>query len=163
MLKLKIEDLGNGRDELILNIELTPNFSRTSDSYYLFDFLEIADDEIENQKLNYNSTLTYGAIKLLEYWTERIKSIKKNEVKFIPFDLWDEYIGGLLIEHTDLGYKIKLASTDQINGFGINKSTIDAQLEKIELDSSKNKNLEWLVSKSDILEGLERNRYELTE
>lgn len=161
MIRLIIDRLGSGHDDLFLKIDLMPSFSRTADSYYLFDFLEIDESEIEKQKINSDSILAFGAVKLIDYWTERIKSIEKGQVKFIPFDLWDEYIGGLRIEKTKLGYKVKLASTDKIHGYGVGKSNLDRQIEESNLTFTEDEKAEWLISEQALFDGLEWSKSEL--
>ena len=102
-----------------------------------------------------------GTIKLIDYWTDRIKSIEKGQAKFIPFDLWDEYIGGLRIEKTKLGYKIKLTSTDKIQGYGVGKSNLDKQIEESKLTFIEDEKAEWLISEQALFDGLEWSKNEL--
>ncbi|WP_200976547.1 hypothetical protein [Echinicola sp. 20G] len=161
MIRLIIDKLGSGHHDLFLKIDLMPSFSRTADSYYLFDFLEIDDSEIEKQKVDSDSILAFGAIKLIDFWTERIKSIEKGQVKFIPFDLWDEYIGGLRIEKTKLGYEVKLVSTDKIHGYGVDKSNLDMQIEQNKLTFNEDEKAEWLISEQVLFDGLEWSKNEL--
>jgi hypothetical protein len=161
MIRLIIDKLGSGHDDLFLKIDLTPSFSRTADSYYLFDFLEINDTEIEKQKINDDSILAFGAIKLIDYWIDRIKSIEKGQVKFIPFDLWDEYISGFKIKKTKLGFKVKLASTDKIHGYGVGKSNLDKQIEENKLTFNEDAKVEWLISEQALFDGLEWSKNEL--
>jgi hypothetical protein len=161
MIRLIIDKLGSGHNDLFLKIDLMPSFSRTADSYYLLDFLEIDDFEIENLKINDDSVLSFGAIKLLDYWTDRIKSIEKGQAKFIPFDLWDEYIGGLRIEKTKLGYKVNLISTDKIQGSGVVRSNLDSQIEMSKLTFMVDEKAEWLISEQALFNGLEWSKSEL--
>ena len=161
MIRLIIDKLGIGHDDLFLKIDLMPTFLRTADSCYFLDFLEIDDSEIEKYKINPDSILAFGAVKLIDYWTERIKSIEKGQVKFIPFDLWDEYIGGLRIEKTKLVYKVKLASTDKIHGYGVGKSNLDSQIEESKLAFTEDEKVEWLISEQALFDGLEWSKNEL--
>ena len=161
MIRLIIDNLGSGHDDLFLKIDLMPSFTRTADSYYLFDFLEIDDSEIEELKSKGDSILAFAAIKLIDYWTERIRTIEKGQVKFIPFDLWDEYIGRLEIEKTKLGYKIKLSSTDKIHGYGVGKSNLDEQIKVNKLSFTQDEKAEWLISEQALFHGLEWSRNEL--
>ena len=138
-----------------------PIFSRTADSYYLLDFLEIDDSEIEKLKISDDSILSFGAIKLIDYWMDRIKTIEKGQAKFIPFDLWDEYIGGLRIEKTKLGYKVKLASTDKIYGYGVGKSNLDKQIEANKVNFVEDEKAEWMISEQALFDGLEWSKKEL--
>lgn len=163
MIRLIIDKLGTGHDDLFLKIDVTPSFSRTADSYYLFDFLEISDAEIDEQENSGTSILSFGAIKLIDYWTERIQSIEKGQVKFIPFDLWDEYIGGFEIEKSKLGYNIKLVSTEKLRGYAVSKSTIDAQIAEINFNFSQDIEAVWLIEEQALFDGLEWSKNELIQ
>ena len=98
MVRLIIDKCGNGHNDIFLKIGSIPSFEKVFDSYYLFDFLEFNQSRINKQNTKNSSILTFSVLKLLNYWIERIKSIENGQVKFIPFDLQDEYIGGLEVE-----------------------------------------------------------------
>ncbi len=161
MIRLIIDKLGNGHNDLFLKIDLVPSYLKIADSYYLFDFLEINDSQIEKQRTSADSILPFGVIKLIDYWTERIKSIEKGQIKFIPFDLWDEYIGGLLFEKVKNGYKVKLTSTDKIHGYEICKSNLDKQIQEKELTFKEVEKTEWQISEQALFDGFEWSKSEL--
>jgi hypothetical protein len=161
MIRLIIDKVGGGHDDLFLKIDLMPSFVRTADSYYLLDFLEINNEKIEKLKIGADSILSFGAIKLIDYWTDKIKKIEKRQAKFIPFDLWDEYIGGFEIERSELGFKVKLVSTDKIHGYGVSKSNLDAQIEINKLTFNQDEKAEWLISDQTLFDGLEWSKNEL--
>ncbi len=62
MIRLIIVKLGNGHDDFFLKIDLIPSCSRTADSCYLSDFLEIDDSEIEGLKRSDDSILSLSAV-----------------------------------------------------------------------------------------------------
>lgn len=162
MLRLIIDKLGDGHKDLFMKIDNMPSCIRISDSYFILDFLEIDEKEIKNQNITEDSILSFGALKLIDYWIDKIKSIEKGQVKFIPFDLRDEYIGGFDIENTKLGYKVKITSTDKIHGFEVCKSNIDKLVEENKSNFSQDDKFEWLISEQSIFDGLEWSKKEIT-
>lgn len=161
MIRLIIDKLGSGHDDLFLKIDTIPSYSRTADSYYLFDFLEISETDIEKLYLKGDEILKYGVCQFIDYWKDRIQSIEKGQKRFIPFDMWDEYIGGFLVEKTKLGFKIKLVSTDKIHGYAIGKSSLDEQIESNNITFKEDDKAEWLISEVSLFEGLEWSKIEL--
>ena len=139
MIRLIVDKLSDGHKDIFLKFDSAPTEVKIVDSYYLFDFLEISDTELESVDLKRmkefefreiiieeNSILISVAKKLIDFWIERIKEIKKGETRFIPFDLSDEYIGGLLLEKNKMGFIIKQVYTTKIQGCeGLRKSNLD--------------------------------------
>ena len=160
MLRLIIDKLGNGHHDLFLKVDLIPEFSKTADSYYLGDFLEISETDILYKKEQ--NSLQYLAIQLIEYWIERIQSINKYEEKFIPFDLSDQYVGGFMMKKVKLGYKVKFVFTDQIQGPGVIKSTLDDQFIETKSTFKQEKDIEYLLGEEALFQGLEWSIKELT-
>jgi hypothetical protein len=144
MIRLIIDKLGNGHDDLFLKIDLMPSYAKTADSYYLFDFLEITDIQ----------SLQHGVVELLNYWVDRIRSIERGHRKFIPFDLSDEYIGGLMLERTKLGFKIKIVYTDKIHGYGVSKTNLDKRIDDNKIDFLEEEQAEWLIGEDTLFNGL---------
>lgn len=163
MIRLIIDKLGSGHSDLFLKIDATPEHVEIADSYFLFDFLEISDEDFKKLDFQNNQALKYGVIELLNYWKARIKGIDKGQKKFIPFDLSDKYIGGLMIEKTKLGFKTKVVCTDKIQGFSIAKSSLDEQIvsNKIEFEDSIDKN--WLINEESFYNGIDWSINELTK
>lgn len=161
MIRLIIDKLGSGHHDLFLKIDLLSTYVIIGDSYYLLDFLQISESEVEEQKNRYENILIYGAVKLVDYWVDRINSIKRGEKKFIPFQLSDEFISGLLIEKTKLGYKTKLVWTEKIFGWSTSKSQLDGQIEENISSFLLEEEKEWLISEQALFEGLEWSRSEL--
>lgn len=161
MIRVIIDKLGSGHDDLFLKIDTLPSYSKTADSYYVFDFLEISDTEFEKLNLKEGEILKYGIIELLRYWTDRIKQIEKGQKKFVPFDLWDEYIGGLMFEKTKLGFKVKIVYTDKIHGYGVGKSNLDKQIDDNKVNFTDEEQAEWLIGEEALFTGLDWSINEL--
>lgn len=154
MIRVIIDKLGSGHDDMFLKIDLMPTYSKTADSYYLFDFLGITDSEFEQIKSTDSEVLKYGIVELLKYWIKRIRSIERGQKKFIPFDLWDEYIGGLMLEKTKLGFKTKIVYTDNIHGYEVSKSNLDKLVEDKKIDFIEEEQAEWLIGDDALFKGL---------
>jgi len=155
MIRLIIDKLGTGHDDLFLKIDSIPSYSKTADSYYLLDYLEIDFNSQENQHSNLEA-IQIGSVELIKHWIEIIKSIEKGQTRFLPFDLWDEYIGGLLVEKTNLGFKTKIAFSDLIHGYEVNKSVIAKLIGDNKLiDFKFEEKAEWLIGEQALFEGLE--------
>jgi len=101
-------------------------------------------------------------LELLNYWTDRIKTIEQGQNKFIPFDFSDQYVGGLMLERAKKGFKVKLVLTLKIEGHDVSKSNLDKQItdQKIEFEDSNP--TEWLISEEGIYNGLDWSKKELT-
>jgi hypothetical protein len=161
MIRIIIDKLGSGHDDMFLEIDLMPSYSKTADSYYLFDFLEISESDVERIKVNDDEPLKYGTVKLLEYWIDRIRTIDRGHKRFIPFDLWDEYIGGLMLEKTKLGFKTKIVYTNEIHGYGVSISNLDKQIDDNEIQFSEEAEIEWLIAEDALFTGLNRSLNDL--
>jgi hypothetical protein len=162
MIRIIVDKLGSGHHDLFLKIDTIPDYSKTADSYYLFDFLEISDSEFEKLNLKEDEILKYGTVELLKYWIDRIKHIEKGQRTFIPFDLWDEYIGGLLLEKTKLGFKTKIVYSDKIHGYGVSKSNLDNQIADNNVNFIEEGQAEWLIGEEALFNGLYWSIKELT-
>jgi len=161
MIRIIIDRLGSGSKDMFLKIDAVPNYSKNADSYYLFDFLEIKDDRFTKLNLKDAQVLKYVAIELLKYWKERISNIKKEKQTFLPFDISDEYVGGLLLEKSKLGFIVKIVFTDQIHGYGINKSNIERQLIDKNIEFIFDGEKSWLIGEEAIINGLDWSLNEL--
>lgn len=162
MIRIIIDKLGSGHDDLFLKIDAMVSFLITADSYYLFDFLEIKDSDFEKLNLEEDEKLKYGTIELIKFWKERIKKLEKGHQIFIPFDLCDEYIGGLLLEKTKLGFKTKRVFTEKIHGYGVGKSNLDQQIADNNVKFIEESQSEWLIGEEALFNGLEWSIKELT-
>lgn len=79
-MRLIIDPLGDGHHDLFLKIDLIPSQLKIADSYYLFDFLEISQEEIKAIKQQQMTPIAYGALRLIEYWANRILSMSKRSI-----------------------------------------------------------------------------------
>ena len=161
MIRIIIDRLGTGHDDIFLKIDAMPSYSKTVDSYYLFDFLEIADNDIKKLDLEREEILRHCVDQLIDYWIERINIVDKGKNIFLPFDLCDEYTGGLLLEKRNNGFRIKMVFTEKIPGYGVGKSNLDSQIKENNISFDDELNVEWLLSEDSILKGLEWSKSEL--
>jgi hypothetical protein len=152
MIRLLIDKLGSGHKDLFLKIDAMPNSLFVADSYYLFDFVKATKNDVSVADI---------ALQLLDYWTEKMVSIKKGDIQFLPFDLCDEYIGGFEITKTKLGYKIKRVFTDKIAVFEVDSATLDAVIATKKVTYSYDENETWLLSETALQEGFEWSIQEL--
>eukprot|EP01133_Synstelium_polycarpum_P016563 gene16563-19681_t len=158
MIRLTFDKTGTGHDDLFLRIGTEPAYLKTADSYYLFDFLEISDEEIKSKNLKGQQLLSFGLIRLLDYWTSRITSIEPGQCTFLPFDFSDEYIGGLLIEARATDFKLKPVWTDQIHGYAVGQSNLDAQIKNKDLLFKHEVEAEWMIDQQTLLGDLELSK-----
>ncbi|MEZ5148065.1 MAG: hypothetical protein R2759_13635 [Bacteroidales bacterium] len=105
MIRIIVDKLGSGHDDPFLKIDNFPTYTKTGDSYYLLDFLEINEDELNNIEIENEQVLNFATTKLIDYWNSRIGKTKKGTDIFLPFDFQDEYVGGLLLRETTQGFK----------------------------------------------------------
>ena len=84
----------------------------------------------------------------------RIASIAEGESKFIPFELYDEYIGGFLLERNGLEFLIREALTQVIQGYMVSKTSLDRQIKELKVEFEIEEK-EWLINRSAIISGIE--------
>lgn len=159
MIRLIIDKYGNGHDDLFLKIDLLPTRLIIADSYYLFDFLELTQKEVSPE----NTILSYGAAKLIDFWEERITSLKYGNSTIIPFGMWDEYVDGIIFKKVKLGYKISLFTTQQICGYEISKSNLETLVCRRDIVFSNPEKIEWLISGASLKKGFELSKSELSK
>ncbi|MCU4166743.1 hypothetical protein [Carboxylicivirga caseinilyticus] len=145
MIRVLIDELGDGQKDIILKIDAMPTFIQIGDLYYIADFLEFDPKNIDKvpDKLG---------IEYIKYVQDKFDKLDNLEM-FIPFDLSDQYIGGLLIIRGKKGLiKTTYVTTDKVCGYEINKKTID----QIINDRKPNfeKKGDWFLSRTSIMEGL---------
>jgi len=161
LIRIIVDKLGSGHADLFLKIDNFPTYSKTGDSYYLLDFLEIDEDEIERLNLSEENWLKYATSALVDYWNKRIAQSKKGNQIFLPFDFQDEYIGGLLLNETAQGYKTNVGYSPKIRGYEVNKSVFDEVLSERKIEFQLEENAEWRLSHKQIFDGLEWSKNEL--
>ncbi|HXB39155.1 MAG TPA: hypothetical protein VNZ49_01355 [Bacteroidia bacterium] len=157
MIRLFID---NYNGDMFLRIDTLPSQLKIADCYYLFDFLEISDSDIDKLNLKDRDITKYGVIELLKYWKARINSITQGQNIFLPFDISDQSVSGLLLEKIKKGFKTKLVYTD-MQGANICRSQFDKQLIEDKIEFHSNEQDEWLISEEGIYGGLEWSINEL--
>jgi hypothetical protein len=163
MIRLLIDKLGDGHKDLFLKIDIMNNDVQIADSYFLFDFLEISDRDFNKIPDREGERLKYGASRLLEFWKTRIKKMQKGDMSFIPFDLSDQYVGGLQLEKTRMGFKTRFVSTDKIVGSEIGISNLDSLINERVIEFKKSNSDEWLIGEDAIYTGLDWSVKELLQ
>lgn len=145
MIRVILDELGNGHDDLILKIDAMPAFTQTADLYYMADFLKLDPDKIDKVPDDLG-------IEYIKYIKD--KFVKINNIgTFIIFDISDQYIGGLLMSKGKKGLiKTTYVSTDKIHGYEIDKENIDRLIAEKQLIFEKEN--EWILSEVAIIEGL---------
>jgi hypothetical protein len=154
MIRLIVDNYEGRHNDLFLIIDSTPWYLKTADSYYLSDFLEINNDSSSKKDLS---------TELINFWADRIRAIEKGQRKFLPFDLSDQYIGGLLLEKSKQGYKVKHVWTNQIVGHNVGKSNLDRQIIDNNVEFEDSEPTVWIISEEGIFNGLEWSKRELTK
>ncbi|GAA5022024.1 hypothetical protein GCM10011506_01720 [Marivirga lumbricoides] len=163
MIRIIVDKLGSGHDDIFLKIDNLPIYTKTGDSYYLLDFLEISDEELKNNNVKDGQFLNYATTKLIDYWNSRIGQAEKGTEIFLPFDFQDEYIGGLLLIETSLGFKTKVVYSDKVHSYEVNKSVFDKVVSDRQIEFLDEEKAEWLISHDQIFNGLEWSKDELKE
>lgn len=145
MIRVLIDELGNGHDDIILKIDAMPTFAQIGDLYYMADFLGLDPDKIDKVPDDLG-------IEYIKYFMDKFDKIGNSET-FIIFDISDQYIGGLLMTKGKKGLiKTTYVTTDRIHGYEIDKEIIDNLI--TEGNPIFDKEREWLLSETSILEGL---------
>ena len=163
MVRIIVDKLGSGHDDIFLKIDNLPTYTKTGDSYYLLDFLEISDEELKNNGIENGQVLNYATIKLIEYWNSIIGKAENGTEIFLPFDFQDEYVGGLLITETKIGYKTKIVYSDKVHSYEVNKSVFDRVVSDRQIEFKEEEKAEWLISHDQLYKGLEWSKSELTK
>lgn len=122
-----------------------------ADSYYLFDFLEISEEDLRKTIQEHGHGSSFAASRLIEYWVDRIGKIEKGQQVFIVFDLSDQYISGLLLKKTKRGFQTTGVYTNEICG-GVSYSNLDQALNGVSL--KQNNESEWLIGEDALFTGL---------
>jgi len=116
MIRFIFDKLGEGHSDLFIKIRNFPAKLFIADSYYLYDFFE---DDFKN--LQEESRAEDFVIEFINFWIERIQNLENGQKIFLPFDLSDQYIRGLMFERTRKAFKIKEVYTKDIHGYHVTK------------------------------------------
>ncbi len=66
MIRLIIDKYGDAHHNLFLKIDGVPSTVKIADSYFLCDFLEISDEEIEKLNLQEGEIVKYCTLELIK-------------------------------------------------------------------------------------------------
>ena len=145
MIRILIDELGDGHNDIILKIDAMPTFVQIGDLYYMADFLTLDPDKIDKVPDDLG-------IEYIEYVQNKLEKLGNSET-FIIFDISDEYIGGLLMSTGKKGLiKTAYVTTDKIYGYEIDQEIIDDLIKERKPIFEKDR--DWLLSKKSIYEGL---------
>lgn len=146
MIRIILDELGDGHDDIILKIDAMPTFAQIGDLYYMADFLQLDPEKIDKVP----GDLGIGYI---EYVENKLEDLNDHE-SFVLFNIHDEYIEGLLISKGINGLlKVNYGTTDKIQGYEINKDVIDQLIH--DRKPMFERQGEWLLDKKSILQGLD--------
>jgi hypothetical protein len=148
-MRLIIDKLGSGHHDIFLKIDVLPEIVKVADSYYLGDFFGL-DTEYLSAKVK----------ALINYWETRIKSIDKEGKVFLPFELCDEYVGGVVVCRNKIGFILEYAYTQQLHGYAIGRYNLDEKLSKDDVVFEV-EGVEHLISKDLLLNGFKWSLEEL--
>lgn len=144
MIRILFDEQGDSHGDIFLKIDAVPSFHQVADLYFLGDFLGSERKATTKEKV---------MIEFIEYIKRRILSAGKEEI-FIPIDLSDQYVGGLLIsKKNEELVKVKYVWTENFYGFGISLDLVDQMVS----DDKPDFNIErdWLISTQEIIKGLD--------
>lgn len=105
--------------------------------------------------------IAYGALRLIEYWENRILSMSKGQTVFLLFDLSDQYVGGFRVANVKYGYQFEEVFTEETAGYAVNKSTLDSVVSLTSLRTDKNSPSGWLISEERLRAGLDWSKKEI--
>ncbi len=163
MVRIFIDKLGSGHEDLFIKIDNSPTYIKTVDSYYLLDFLEITDDYLQQNNIQNEEVLSYATKQLIHYWNSRIGMTDNIKTIFLPFDFQDESIGGLMVTLTSLGIRTKIVYSELIRGYEVNKTVFDQIISERKIEFKNLENVEWLISYQQFYDGLKWSLNELNK
>ncbi len=145
MIRILIDELGTGHEDIFLKIGALTSFSKRADMYYMTDFLKL--DPTKIKRIPQDIGIAY-----INYMKEQFANLNENE-KFVVFDLSDQYVGGLAIsKHKKELLKVSYVWTGQITGYSVDKDCIEDAFNNTKAEFSTE--FEWLLSQNSILENL---------
>ena len=148
MIRILIDELGDGHDDIILKIDTMPALAQIGDLYYMADFLRLAPDIIDKVP-------DYLGVEYLKYVKDKFDKLDDSEA-FIIFDISDQYIGGLLVSKGEKGLiQTYYGMTMDIHGYEIDKDVLDRLID--ERKPTFERQGDWLLSIDSIINGLDWN------
>ncbi len=150
-LEIIFKDNKTWHSDIILEI-LKPKQKRRVDSYYLV--LDSAEQTIDGAKR--------VLIKLLRYWLDTVNDLNRDEVKFLPIDFSDQYLGVFQIQLSDESeLNFEYGYTLEIEGYAILPSapqSVNTTEIKFKKDS---KAISFKMRKEDFIEDIEQSIYKI--
>ena len=150
MLRFLFDPLGDWHNDLVMKVDGLPSMAKVIDSHYLSGFLGIGEaDETEDARRNV-------VLRYVEFVMEQITSVN-GQARFIPVDLSDEYVGGLLVNTAQRGLlSLKYVWSDATAGFAM-----DSKHELAGIDWKEEG--EWELPREAVLEGLKWSKRTIRE
>lgn len=141
MIRILFDEAGDSHNDIQFKVDGIPTFNQVVDSYYIADFLNITKELPKSELI----------INFIEYVKIRIEKLPERE-QFIPIDLSDQYVGGILVKKSKKDFlQVKYGFTQKYRGWEINTATIEKILvEEFNLEVER----EWLLTRPGIEEGL---------
>lgn len=141
-MRVLFDPLGNTHSDLFIKLDAMPSILIVSDSYFLGDFLETESETKQEVIIEY-----------IKYLKNSFKELSNKEL-FVPTDLRDEYIGGLIIKNWKKGLvEITKCHNENLFGWAVSKSSIHSETEKHWTSFQKEQTLH--ISKESIISGLD--------
>ncbi|HEY0744182.1 MAG TPA: hypothetical protein VGD40_22100 [Chryseosolibacter sp.] len=147
MIRILFDEQGDSHSDIFFKIDVAPSFLQVADLYFVGDFLGNEEKRESKEDL---------MIAFIDYIQATVLSVAKEET-FIPIDLSDEYVGGLLVSRKNGELlKVKYVWTDKFRGFEITR----AHVEKMVKDQKAEFRVEgeWLISMEGAINGLTWSR-----
>lgn|SRR5690606_8817164 len=146
MIRVLIDELGDGHDDIILKIDAMPTFAQIGDLYYMADFLRLDPDKIDKVPDDLG-------VEYLKYVKDKFDKLDDSET-FIIFNIQDEYIEGLLVSKKRKGLiQTYYGTTMDIHGYEIDKDVLDQLIN--ERTPKFERQGDWLLSIDSITNGLD--------
>ncbi len=93
MIRVLLDKLGDGHDDVILKIDALPTYTQIGDLYYMADFLGLTPERIDKVPDDLG-------IEYVRYVQNKFENLKEPQT-FIIFDISDQYIGGLMVSEVE--------------------------------------------------------------
>lgn len=146
MIRVLIDELGDGHDDIILKIDEVPTFSQIGDLYYMADFLRLDPDKIDKVPDDLG-------VEYVNYVKDKFDKLDDSET-FIIFNIQDEYIEGLLVSKKKKGLiQTYYGTTTDIHGYEIDRDVLDRLIQ--ERTPTFERQGDWLLNMDSITKGLD--------
>lgn len=141
MLRFLFDPLGDAHADLVLKIDGLPGMAQVVDTYYLADLIGDKDME-EADDVRRKVVLRY-----VDFVKEQIISFN-GQPRFIPVDLSDQYVGGLLLSPARKGLlNVKYVWSNVLTGSCLQ---MDQDFSIIDWKEQGT----WVLSRDAVIEGL---------